>query len=126
MGKVLFKLILAMSSHHITDILQSLEQLPLGLAATFFSSATSVIRFGPENSLFNNSKMIIIFKFSAIFSHIFLYSESTRNLQGLSATSCLWSSLFLTSLPTSCSCVAHQKRKIHHSVNLGKSKHKSC
>lgn len=79
-------LFLAMSSGHITDVLQSLKQLPLGLAATFFSSATQIIRFGPENrmsSLLTSSKISIIFKFSATHSHTFRYSEST----GLSATS---------------------------------------
>ena len=98
---MLYKLFLAMSSGHITDILQSLKQLPVGLAATFFSSATHVIHFGPENrmsSLLNNSKIIIIFKFSTAHSHTFLHSDSTENLQGLSATSCLFSLLFLASL----------------------------
>lgn len=78
-----------MISGHITEVLQSLKQLPLGLPAPFFSSVTHVILFDSENrisSLFNNSKIVIIFKLSATQCHNFLYSKSTRNLQGLSAT----------------------------------------
>lgn len=89
----------------------SLKKLLLGLAAPFFKSVTDVILLDSEyriSSLFKNSKIVISFKLSTTQCQSFLYSTSTGNLQGLSATSYL----FTVFLPFLLSCVlAHYTKR---------------